>query len=404
MAKRGGGAIINFGSISWHLGLEDLVLYETAKAGIEGMTRALARELGPDDIRVTCVVPGNVKTKRQEKWYTPEGEAEIVKAQCLKGRLVPENVASLVLFLASDDASAVHRSRVLDRRGLALIRKDCHPGQALSAPSRDPGSAEVSGGPGSALRSGRDDKDSEHANPHLRLGPESHPGRGPHLARRRRLVRRHQGPHRPPLRSGQRRAASFEAPDQVTFVAPMAGEDGFIAGLKSGLHSFDPLTGEFALPGRGRAAGAGQPPNDSTVDAEGRLWFGTMHDGETAKSGALYRLMDAGGRAQDDGVCITNGPCVSPDGKTFYHTDTLAKTIWAYDLAADGDLSNKRELPASPSATRLSRRLGGRCARLPVDGPVGRLRRAAHLAEGEIVDRSPCPSPTSPSRALAGLT
>jgi D-xylose 1-dehydrogenase len=105
MAKRGGGAIINFGSISWHLGLEDLVLYETAKAGIEGMTRALARELGPDDIRVTCVVPGNVKTKRQEKWYTPEGEAQIVAAQCLKGRILPENVASLVLFLASDDAS-----------------------------------------------------------------------------------------------------------------------------------------------------------------------------------------------------------------------------------------------------------------------------------------------------------
>ncbi len=105
MAKRGGGAIINFGSISWHLGLEDLVLYETAKAGIEGMTRALARELGPDDIRVTCVVPGNVKTKRQEKWYTPEGEAEIVAAQCLKGRLVPDHIASLVLFLASDDAA-----------------------------------------------------------------------------------------------------------------------------------------------------------------------------------------------------------------------------------------------------------------------------------------------------------
>lgn len=105
MARRGGGAIINFGSISWHLGLEDLVLYETAKAGIEGMTRALARELGPDDIRVTCVVPGNVKTKRQEKWYTPEGEAEIVAAQCLKGRLVPDHIASLVLFLASDDAA-----------------------------------------------------------------------------------------------------------------------------------------------------------------------------------------------------------------------------------------------------------------------------------------------------------
>jgi NAD(P)-dependent dehydrogenase (short-subunit alcohol dehydrogenase family) len=105
MKARGGGAIINFGSISWHLGLPDLVLYETAKAGIEGMTRALARELGPDDIRVTCVVPGNVKTKRQEKWYTPEGEAQIVAAQALKGRLVPDHVASLVLFLASDDAA-----------------------------------------------------------------------------------------------------------------------------------------------------------------------------------------------------------------------------------------------------------------------------------------------------------
>ena len=104
MKARGGGAIINFGSISWHLGLPDLVLYETAKAGIEGMTRALARELGPDDIRVTCVAPGNVKTKRQEKWYTPEGEAEIVAAQCLDGRIQPSDVAALVLFLASDDA------------------------------------------------------------------------------------------------------------------------------------------------------------------------------------------------------------------------------------------------------------------------------------------------------------
>ena len=105
MKASGGGAIINFGSISWHLGLPDLVLYETAKAAIEGMTRALARELGPDNIRVTTIIPGNVKTKRQEKWYTPEGEAEIVRAQCLPGRIVPENVASLALFLTSDDAS-----------------------------------------------------------------------------------------------------------------------------------------------------------------------------------------------------------------------------------------------------------------------------------------------------------
>ena len=105
MKKRGGGAIVNFGSISWHLGLPDLVLYETAKAGIEGMTRALARELGKDAIRVTAVVPGNVRTPRQMQWYTPEGEAEIVDQQCLKERVKPENVASLVLFLASDDGS-----------------------------------------------------------------------------------------------------------------------------------------------------------------------------------------------------------------------------------------------------------------------------------------------------------
>ena len=104
MKGRGGGVIINFGSISWRLGLADLVLYETAKAGIEGMTRALARELGRDAIRVTCVVPGNVKTPRQERWYTPEGEAEIVAAQCLTGRISPADIASLVLFLASDDA------------------------------------------------------------------------------------------------------------------------------------------------------------------------------------------------------------------------------------------------------------------------------------------------------------
>jgi NAD(P)-dependent dehydrogenase (short-subunit alcohol dehydrogenase family) len=103
MKSRGGGAIINFGSISWHLGLPGMLLYETAKAGIEGMTRALARELGPDNIRVTAVLPGNVKTPRQEKWYTPEGEAGIVAQQCLKDRILPGHVASLVLFLASDD-------------------------------------------------------------------------------------------------------------------------------------------------------------------------------------------------------------------------------------------------------------------------------------------------------------
>ncbi|MET0274850.1 MAG: SDR family oxidoreductase [Phenylobacterium sp.] len=104
MKAAGAGAIVNLGSISWHLGLPGMVLYETAKAGIEGMTRALARDLGVDGIRVTCVAPGNVRTPRQLKWYTPEGEREIIAQQCLKGRIEPADVAALVLFLASDDA------------------------------------------------------------------------------------------------------------------------------------------------------------------------------------------------------------------------------------------------------------------------------------------------------------
>ena len=107
MKQKGGGVIVNLGSISWHLGLPELPLYQTAKAAIEGLTRSLARDLGPDNIRVTSVIPGNVRTPRQLKWYTPEGEQQIVDAQCLKGRLVPEDVAALVMFLASDDARLI---------------------------------------------------------------------------------------------------------------------------------------------------------------------------------------------------------------------------------------------------------------------------------------------------------
>jgi D-xylose 1-dehydrogenase len=104
MKRAGGGVILNFGSISWHLGLPDLVLYQTAKAAIEGMTRALARDLGRCNIRVNTIVPGNVQTPRQMKWYTPEGEAEIVSAQCIDGRIQPSDIAAMTLFLASDDA------------------------------------------------------------------------------------------------------------------------------------------------------------------------------------------------------------------------------------------------------------------------------------------------------------
>lgn len=104
MRAAGGGSIVNMGSISWHLGLTDLVIYQTAKAAIEGLTRSLARELGRDNIRVNAILPGNVQTPRQMRWYSPEGEAEIVASQCLDGRIQPADIAAMALFLASDDA------------------------------------------------------------------------------------------------------------------------------------------------------------------------------------------------------------------------------------------------------------------------------------------------------------
>ncbi|NVM76476.1 fumarylacetoacetate (FAA) hydrolase family protein/NAD(P)-dependent dehydrogenase (short-subunit alcohol dehydrogenase family) [Duganella sp. SG902] len=106
MQEAGGGVILNFGSISWHLALPDLTLYMTAKAAIEGMTRGMARDLGRDNIRVNAVIPGGVRTPRQEAlWHTPEEEARILAGQCLPQRVEIADVAALTLFLASDSAA-----------------------------------------------------------------------------------------------------------------------------------------------------------------------------------------------------------------------------------------------------------------------------------------------------------
>ncbi|MRW90499.1 SDR family oxidoreductase [Duganella sp. FT80W] len=105
MKAAGGGVILNFGSISWHLALPDLTLYMTAKAAIEGLTRGLARDLGKDGIRVNCIIPGSVQTPRQMAlWHTPEGEQDILNAQCLHERVLPEDIAAMALFLSSDNA------------------------------------------------------------------------------------------------------------------------------------------------------------------------------------------------------------------------------------------------------------------------------------------------------------
>jgi NAD(P)-dependent dehydrogenase (short-subunit alcohol dehydrogenase family) len=108
MAAKGAGAIVNLGSASYLMSHDSFVAYKTAKSAVVGLTRALARELGPRGIRVNSVVPGWIMTERQiELWLTPEGEKELLRRQCLKRKLVPEDIARAVLFLASDEASAI---------------------------------------------------------------------------------------------------------------------------------------------------------------------------------------------------------------------------------------------------------------------------------------------------------
>jgi NAD(P)-dependent dehydrogenase (short-subunit alcohol dehydrogenase family) len=105
MKRRGGGSIINIGSISWHISAGGFPVYTTAKAAVSGLTRGLARDLGPYNIRVNTVTPGWVMTERQMKlWVDEEAENEIERSQCLPGRLLPWHIARMILFLASDDA------------------------------------------------------------------------------------------------------------------------------------------------------------------------------------------------------------------------------------------------------------------------------------------------------------
>jgi NAD(P)-dependent dehydrogenase (short-subunit alcohol dehydrogenase family) len=105
MKRLGGGAIINLGSIIWRLKLTGLPIYNVTKASVTGLTRVLAREFGPFGIRVNTISPGAVWTERQIKlWYTPEVEKEVMAGQCLKARVLPDDVANMALFLASDAA------------------------------------------------------------------------------------------------------------------------------------------------------------------------------------------------------------------------------------------------------------------------------------------------------------
>lgn len=103
-----GGAIVNFGSISWMIGQGGMAAYSAAKSAVLGLTRSLARDYGPDNVRVNAIAPGWIMTQRQiEKWLTPDALAETMQRQSLKRKLVPDDVARVAVFLASEEASAI---------------------------------------------------------------------------------------------------------------------------------------------------------------------------------------------------------------------------------------------------------------------------------------------------------
>jgi NAD(P)-dependent dehydrogenase (short-subunit alcohol dehydrogenase family) len=120
MEKAGGGSVINMGSVSWMRGRPNLVGYTTAKAGILGLTRTLARELGARNIRVNALVPGAIVTERQTTLHRdPAADQAFLDAQCLKIRLDPGHVARATLFLAADDSDGMTGQHVLVDGGIA---------------------------------------------------------------------------------------------------------------------------------------------------------------------------------------------------------------------------------------------------------------------------------------------
>jgi len=135
---------------------------------------------------------------------------------------------------------------------------------------------------------------------------------------------------------------SWTPPLRVTALWPRAA-GGFIAHSERGFLIADPVAGRYELFHETEPQLPGNRSNDGKIDPAGRFWSGTMDDSKLAASGALYRL-DPDRRVHriDDGYRITNGPAFSPDGRIMYHTDTIARTVYAFDVAADGSVSNKR--------------------------------------------------------------
>jgi sugar lactone lactonase YvrE len=136
---------------------------------------------------------------------------------------------------------------------------------------------------------------------------------------------------------------TWDMPEKIGWAIERVDDTGFIIGLKSGFARLDIDTLRIDRIGHPESDRPENRLNDAKVDRAGRIWAGTMDDREIAASGALYRLdPDLCWTRHDDGYRVTNGPTFSPDGATLYHTDSLTRTVFAFDLTDAGSLLNKR--------------------------------------------------------------
>lgn len=138
------------------------------------------------------------------------------------------------------------------------------------------------------------------------------------------------------------RTTQWTTPFRIGCMAPRR-TGGFIAGSERGLAEIDPATGRFEVFANPEEDRPGNRFNDGRTDRQGRFWAGTMDDSERQASGALYRIdPDLGWSLVDDGYRVTNGPAFDPAGARMYVTDSALRTIYAFDLDADGAATRRR--------------------------------------------------------------
>lgn len=194
---------------------------------------------------------------------------------------------------------------------------------------------------------------------------------------------------------------SWSLPGEVGFALPMRGGD-FVCGLPGQLMRFSFDSGALDLMHEVETDLPGNRLNDGYIDRHGALWFGSMDNAEVRPSGSLYRVQRKGlPRRKDKGYVITNGPACSPDGRTFYHTDTLEKVVYAFDIDDTGHLSNKRVFvritgEGYPDGTTVDS-----------DGAVwialfAGARVERYSAQGELIDTVPMPCSNITKIAFGG--